>query len=268
MTQDKENATPSITVLFEDEGLVAVAKPSGMFVHRSLADRSADAFLVQAVRDRIGCFVYPLHRLDRPTSGLVLLAKSPESASRYGRLFMEQKIHKTYLAIVRGFAPAEDIIDRPLVSSRGQRKVRSHSLSEPQPAMTHIRTLEQFEIPVASVRHPTTRLSFLEASPLTGRYHQIRRHLAGISYPVIGDAEHGDSRLNRGLQKYLSFDRLMLAATQVSFPHPESQQTITINCPPEQSFQGVLDRLREAKATGESFSANTSPATGERQADR
>lgn len=248
MIQDHENADLPISVLFEDDGLVAVAKPAGLFVHRSLADRSANEFLVQKVRDQIGCFVYPLHRLDRPTSGLVLLAKSPESASRYGRLFMDQQMQKVYLALVRGFAPAEARIDRPLTSSRGQRKSDSHPLSEPQPAVTHIQTLEQFEIPVASDRHQTTRLSLLHASPFTGRYHQIRRHLAGISYPILGDAEHGDSRLNRCLQQHLRCARLMLAAVRISFLHPETQQTVTIECPPEASFQNVVEKLQGMRA--------------------
>lgn len=239
----------SVSILYEDEDLVAVAKPSGMFVHRSLADRSASEFLVQIVRDRIGCYVYPLHRLDRPTSGLVLLTKSREAAAKFGELLAQRRMVKTYAALVRGYAPEACVVDRPLTSSRGRKKEKEHPQAMPQPAETEIRGIERLEVPVATSRHPATRLTLLEAQPRTGRYHQIRRHLAGLGYPVIGDAEHGDSRLNRLLQQHVGITRLMLAATQLEFIHPVKLMALRIQCPLEPSFVSVLERIRGMSQT-------------------
>lgn len=230
-----------IPILFEDDLLVAVAKPSGMFVHRSLADRSATEFVVQHVRDQIGHFVYPVHRRDRPTSGVLLLAKNPEAAALYGTMFAERQIRKTYLALVRGHTLDSGTINRPLISEKGRGKPATHPSAVPREAETVYRTLERFEAPFPSGKHPTSRCSLVEAQPKTGRYHQIRRHLAGISHPVIGDAEHGDSRLNRQYQRHVGVTRLMLAAVRVEFIHPVTEERLTLECPLEESFAAVVN---------------------------
>lgn len=236
---DKQRVT--IPILYEDDLLIAVAKPSGMFVHRSLADRSATEFVVQHVRDQIGHFVYPVHRLDRPTSGVLLLAKNPEAAALYGYMFAERQIRKTYLALVRGHTEDSGTIDRPLISDKGRGKPATHPNAVPQEAETAYRTLERFEAPFPSGKHPTSRCSLVEAQPKTGRYHQIRRHLAGISHPIIGDAEHGDTKLNRQYQQYASVTRLMLAAVRVEFVHPVTGKMVVIECPLEESFAAVVN---------------------------
>ncbi len=230
-----------IPILYEDDLLVAVAKPSGMFVHRSLADRSATEFVVQNVRDQLGRFVYPVHRLDRPTSGVLLLAKNPEAAALYGKMFAERQIQKTYLALVRGHSQDEGRIDRSLTSDKGRGKPEGHPNAVPQDAETEYRTLERFESPFASGKHATSRCSLVEARPKTGRYHQIRRHLAGISHPIIGDAEHGDTKLNRQYQQHAGVTRLMLAAVRVEFIHPVTAEWLTIECPLEESFAAVVN---------------------------
>lgn len=239
-----------IPILFEDEQLVIVHKPSGMFVHRSLADRSATEFVVQHVRDQVGCFVYPVHRLDRPTSGVLMLAKSSAAAALFGSMFAERQVRKTYVALVRGHTDDTGTIDRPLVSDKGRGKSESNPLSVPQDAETDYRTLERFEVPIAFGRHATTRCSLVEVHPRTGRYHQIRRHLAGISHPVIGDADHGDTKFNRHAQTHLGTTRLMLAAIRLEFPHSTTGYETKIDCPPEASFRSVIDKLGEAKETG------------------
>jgi tRNA pseudouridine65 synthase len=142
-----------IPVLYQDEQLVAVAKPSGMFVHRSAADRSATEFVVQTVRDQLNCFVYPIHRLDRPTSGVLLLAKSSEAAAVYATMFAERRVQKTYLALVRGFANDSDRIDRPLVSDKGRGRPATDPHAVPQEAETFYRTIEKFEAAFSSVQH-------------------------------------------------------------------------------------------------------------------
>lgn len=234
-----------IPILYEDDQLVAVAKPSGMFVHRSAADRSATEFVVQTVRDHLNCFVYPIHRLDRPTSGVLLLAKSSEAAAIYAAMFAERQVQKTYLALVRGHTQDSGKIDRPLVSDKGRGKPSTDPHAVPQEAETSYRTLEKFEARFASGRHDTTRCSLVEASPRTGRYHQIRRHLTGISHPVIGDADHGDTKFNRAFQQHAGVTRLMLAAVRVQFVHPISKEQIIIDCSPEHSFSRVIELLHE-----------------------
>lgn len=246
--ENESHKHTSIPVLYEDEQLIAVAKPSGMFVHRSAADRSATEFVVQTVRDQLNCFVYPIHRLDRPTSGVLLLAKNSEAASIYATMFAERRMQKTYLALVRGFAEETGRIDRPLVSDKGRGRPATDPHSVPQDAETLYRTLERFEVNFPSGRHATTRCSLVEASPKTGRYHQIRRHMAGTSHPVIGDADHGDTKLNRVFQQRAGVTRLMLAAVRIEFVHPMTGSQIVINCPPDDSFSSVINSLRAHSA--------------------
>ncbi|MCA9012242.1 MAG: tRNA pseudouridine(65) synthase TruC [Planctomycetaceae bacterium] len=243
---DQESRQTSIPILYEDEQLVAVAKPSGMFVHRSMADRSATEFVVQNVRDQLGSFVYPVHRLDRPTSGVLLLAKNPEAAAIYGHMFAERQIRKTYLALVRGHTDDYGTVNRPLISDKARGKAPAHLLAtHSQEAETEYCTLERFEAPFASGQHPTSRSALVEAYPKTGRYHQIRRHLSGISHPIIGDAEHGDTKLNRQYQLHAGVTHLMLAATRVEFLHPVTRTPLVIECLPPDSFTVVVRKLRE-----------------------
>ena len=159
MTIENEfaEAGSPIPILYEDDQLVGVAKPSGMFVHRSAADRSATEFVVQTVRDQLRCFVYPVHRLDRPTSGVLLLAKNSEAAALYAAMFAERQVQKTYLALVRGHTQDSGKIDRALVSDKGRGKRVTNPHSVPQDAETCYRTLEKFEAGFASGRHETTR---------------------------------------------------------------------------------------------------------------
>ncbi len=238
------NTREDIPILFQDDVLVAVEKPSGMFVHRSEADRSATEFVVQNVRDQLGSFVYPVHRLDRPTSGVLLLAKSSEAAAMFGQMFAERRIKKTYLALVRGHTNDSGILDRPLISSKGRDKPQGHPHTVPQEAETSYRTLETFEEPFASGQHSTTRCALIEACPRTGRYHQIRRHMNGIAHPIIGDSEHGDTRLNRLFQQHAGVTRLMLAAARVQFQHPVTKADVVIECVPAETFACVIQRLR------------------------
>lgn len=243
---DQESGQTPVPILYEDEQLVAVAKPSGMFVHRSMADRSATEFVVQNVRDQLGRFVYPVHRLDRPTSGVLLLAKNPETAAMYGTMFADRQIRKTYLALVRGHTDDCGTVNRPLISDKARGKGQTRPVAiVPQEAETEYRTLERFEALFASGQHPTSRCALVEACPKTGRYHQIRRHLSGISHPIIGDAEHGDTKLNRQYQLHAGVTHLMLAATRVEFTHPLTGKQIVIECPPPDSFAVVVRKLRE-----------------------
>ncbi|HIF01690.1 MAG TPA: tRNA pseudouridine(65) synthase TruC [Fuerstia sp.] len=234
-----------VQILFQDDHLVAIAKPSGMFVHRSDADRSAESVVLQILRDQLEQHVYPVHRLDRATSGVLLLARSRSAAAACGQMFSERRVKKTYHALVRGYALPEGQIDTPLISSRGREKPAGHPWTEPQHALTGYRTLLQFEIPIAMGEHATTRCSLVEAHPETGRYHQIRRHFNYVSHPVIGDTSHGDSRHNRLYRDHFEAERLMLAAVRLEFRHPVTGTPCDLLCPPDRSFTTVMDQLDE-----------------------
>lgn len=238
-----ESSATELQVLYVDDALIAVNKPTGMFVHRSAADRTETSFVLQLVRDKVGAFVYPVHRLDRATSGVVLLAKSSEVAAVLSQMFAERLVTKTYRALVRGHCEQTGVVDIPLISARGREKPEGHPFREAQDAVTEYRTLRQYDVPLVSDRYPTTRCSLLEVRPLTGRYHQIRRHFNYVSHPVIGDTSHGDTRQNRFFLAQFGCDRLMLAAVTVKFAHPVTGHPLHIHCPAGPAFDSVLQQL-------------------------
>lgn len=221
--QDAVSGDP-LPVLYQDEAFVAVAKPAGMFVHRTEMDRRVRVVVMQTVRDQLKRPVYLVHRLDRPTSGIVLLALSSEAAAAVSQLFRDRQVTKSYLAFVRGYTAETGRIDRPLTSPEVVR-------TAPLEAVTEYRTEQQFEIPLQSDRFPTTRCSLVRAVPKTGRFHQIRRHLNGINHPVIGDTSHGDSRQNRFFRENFGTTRLMLHAAELGFRHPITGEMVEVSCP-------------------------------------
>ncbi|MEZ6123816.1 MAG: pseudouridine synthase [Planctomycetaceae bacterium] len=233
----------ALPVLYEDEWLVAVLKPPGLFVHRSQADRSANDFVVQRVRDQTGTFVYPVHRLDRPTSGILLLAKSSDVAAIVGKFFQERRVSKQYLALVRGYPPLDGIVSKPLISARGLEKPEGHPARTPQEASTRFRRLRTFESPMASDRYPTTRCALIEVIPKTGRFHQIRRHMNFVAHPVIGDTSHGDSRQNRFYRQHTGITRMMLVSTLLELPHPKTGDSLRVECKPDVSFQSGISAV-------------------------
>lgn len=230
-------SSDELAVLYQDDDFVAVAKPAGMFVHRTEMDRRVRTVVVQTVRDQLRRPVYLVNRLDRPASGIVLLGLTSAAAAAAAEMFRERRVSKSYMVLVRGHAPDAGRIERPLTSP----DVVS---SEPLDSVTEYRTNERFEIPVASGPFPTTRCSLMMVSPKTGRFHQIRRHLNGISHPVIGDTSHGDSRQNRFFRENLGANRLMLHASRLAFRHPLTDEAIEISCAPPDDFTGPVHRLR------------------------
>lgn len=229
-----------LPILYRDDFLVAVHKPSGLLVHRTSLDRHETRFALQMVRDQIGQAVYPVHRLDKPTSGILLFALDPASARQMGQWFSEQKVQKTYLAVVRGIPPQSGIIDTPL--RREDERCTCEELAL-QSAVTRFRTLATAELPVAVGRYATSRYSLVEATPETGRHHQIRRHLKHRLHPIIGDTKYGEGRHNRFFREQFACQRLLLAAVALRVPHPESGDTVTISARPEASFTQVLEAL-------------------------
>lgn len=233
----KENP---LTEIYRDQWLLAVHKPAGLLVHRSPIDKHETEFALQYARALNGGeHVYPVHRLDRPTSGLLLFARDPQTASRLGKALMAGDVRKTYQAVVRGWTPEQGLIDHPLTDEPEDRRLKSEPQAE-RAARTRYRRLAITEIPVAIEGHPTSRYSLIELYPETGRKHQLRRHMKHISHPIIGDANHGRGRHNRYFAKRFGQGRLMLAATELVFPHPVSGEALHLQTVLEDSFLQVL----------------------------
>lgn len=239
-------------IVFEDKWLLVVHKAAGIPVHRSAWGDRHRISLVERVSSAIGRRCYPAHRLDRATSGLVILTRNRETAASAAALFQNRQVGKTYQALVRGFCAKTGILDRPLKRRRTGRVVTSDA--PPQPSETRFRTLRRFELPVCSDRYPTSRLSLLELQPLTGRWHQIRRHLNHAAHPVIGDTWHGDNTQNHFFRKNYGLDRMMLAATELQFRHPETAEPMHLMSDPDPTFQSFVEQLKpfEIPAGGES----------------
>lgn len=220
------------SILYEDDSLIAIHKPSGILVHRT--GISEDTFFVlQLLRDQIGARLYPVHRLDRGTSGVLLMAKTDEEAAFLGAQFRTQSVHKTYQAIVRGYVEEEAEIDYALSNEKK---------TTLNPALTRYRRLAQCEQAYAVGRYPTARYSWVEIQPQSGRFHQIRRHFSHIRHPVIGDKKHGDLHHNRFFREEWGIDRLLLHATRLSFRMKAGNQ-LEITCPPGADFVQALNRL-------------------------
>ncbi|MBU1236825.1 MAG: pseudouridylate synthase [Gammaproteobacteria bacterium] len=234
-------ATP-LTVLYRDDHLVAIDKPSGWLVHRSNLDRHETRILVQALRDQIGQHVHPAHRLDKGTSGVMLFALDPAAAGKLGEQFGRHAVRKTYWAVVRGWPPESGRIDHPLKSERDKYGDVPPD-AEAQTACTEFRRLATVELPHAVDRYPTARYALVELHPLTGRRHQLRRHMKHIAHPIIGDATHGKGRHNRWFQATFGCDRLLLACTELSFDHPADRRAMTIRAPVGDQFARVVAAL-------------------------
>ena len=231
-------------ILYLDDHLVAVTKPAGLLVHRSAVDRRETTSALQLTRDVIGRRVYPVHRLDRPTSGVLLFALHRESAAVIGAAFASRRVEKRYLAVVRGFIPEEGVINYPLVEEHDRVTDRlARSGKDAQEAVTSFRRLAVAELPLPSGVHPTSRYSLVEARPLTGRTHQIRRHCKHLYHPVIGDTTHGDGYHNRRFREEFGCSRLLLHALTLTLPHPVTGENLTVNAPLDEEYALLLYRF-------------------------
>jgi len=234
-----------LDILYRDDCLVAINKPSGLLVHRSNIDRHETRFALQLLRDQIGQRVYPLHRLDKPTSGVLLFALDSDSARHVGLQFERNEVRKRYLALVRGWPPESGVIDHPLSRQFDDygRKFCADNLAEALPAVTGYRRLACVELPEAVDRFPTSRYALVMLTPESGRQHQLRRHLKHIAHPVIGDATWGKGLHNRFFQQRFGSRRLLLACTELGLRHPHDGSALDIAAPPDQSFAGVIGAL-------------------------
>ena len=263
---------PLLKILYQDEYLVAVDKPAGLFVHRSFMDKDEIYFALQLVRDQIGKYVYPVHRLDRPTSGVLLFALTKDVAQKMNAAFAHKsngvnnqaaifeaeiadsqkqvadaELTKTYYALVRGHLPItaqHELIDHPLkekLDKLGDKNVSRDKA--PQAAQTFYQVIKQASLPIALGKFESIRYSLVKLTPITGRRHQIRRHLAHLRHPIIGDINYGDNKQNPFFIKHFGFKRLMLIAKSLSFIHPMTNKKIIITAEFDEDWHKTFKTL-------------------------
>ncbi len=223
-----------LSIIYQDEYIVAINKPNGLLVHRTRIAEENKTFALQLIRDQIGKRVYPLHRLDRPTSGVLLFGLSKEAAQKLMPVFEDRGVAKTYLAIVRGYVEEAEEIEYAL---------KEEKYKEPQYALTHYTRLATVELTIPVGRYQTARYSLVEARPVTGRMHQIRKHFAHICHYIIGDKKHGDWRHNQLFAREFNTPYLLLHAYSVEFIHPFTEKLIRIEASLPEHFENLCIRF-------------------------
>lgn len=221
-----------LEIIHLDEHLVAVNKPAGIAVHRSRLVGADEDYLIDRLREQVDGRLHAVHRLDRATSGVLLVARSQDAAADLGRQLMAREVDKRYLAVVRGWPAEQGEIDYPLSGSslRGEAK----------PALTRWRRLATVEVPIASGRYPQQRYALLEVSPETGRYRQIRRHFHHVSHHLLGDTSHGRGDHNRLLRQYFGVHRLLLHASRLAVTHPATRQPLLLEAALDPAWERLL----------------------------
>lgn len=223
-----------LSILYQDEHMIAINKPHGLLVHRSPIATDATEFAIQQLRNQVGVHVFPVHRIDRKTGGILLFALHKQVEIHLQQQFAEHTVHKKYLAIVRGHTPDADTIDYPLMKEEN---------GVMQEAITSYTTLHRAEIDVPLGKHPTSRYSLVEAIPTTGRMHQIRKHFAHIYHPIIGDRPHGCNKQNKLFKETWQMDTMMLHAWKLSFTHPITNSPIQLIAPLQDEFLRMMQLM-------------------------
>ncbi|QDH68824.1 pseudouridine synthase [Marilutibacter alkalisoli] len=224
-------AVTALPVLHLDDTLAIVDKPAGLMVHDSALARGETDFAADRLREQFGRPIFLVHRLDRATSGCLLLAFDRDTASALGKTLMSGEVEKAYRAVCRGWTEEVFEIDHPLDGGPGK--------PVKKPAITRFRRLATAELDVPSTGFPTSRYSLLEARPETGRFRQIRRHLKHASHHLIGDTSHGDGRHNRNF-RMMGIHRMLLHARRLAFTHPLTGIRIQAIAPPDAEFAKAL----------------------------
>jgi len=232
---------PLLELVHADDHVIAINKPPGLLVHRSDIDRHETRFAMQLLRDQIRQRVFPVHRLDKPTSGILLFALSADCARELSRQFESREVTKHYLAVVRGHCPDSGVIDHPLREKHDRMTDRKSRADKPaQNAQTHYRRLAKVELPIKVDRYPQTRYSLIQLQPVSGRRHQLRRHLKHIGHPIIGDTTYGKGVHNRFFANQFGCRRLLLACTALSLTHPVNGKKLNLSAEPGADFSRIL----------------------------
>lgn len=237
-----------LKILYQDAHYVAIDKPAGLLVHRSPISRD-QVFALQTLRDQLGRRVYPVHRLDRATSGVLIFGLSADAARRLVVQFELREVDKEYLAVARGWVDTNGIIDHPVADEEGN--------GIAQVARTRYRRLATIELPFAVDRYPSSRYSLVSIVPETGRRQQIRKHFKHISHHLIGDTTHGNGRHNRFFRVHYGIHRLLLMSRRLGFRHPYADSRIQITAGSDADWQRI-----ETLFAGASRNASEAPRPG------
>ena len=223
-----------LEIVYQDDHLIAINKPHGLLVHRSSIANDAKEFALQLLRDQVNRHVSPVHRLDRKTGGLLLFAFEKDIEIAMHQQFQNGLVQKKYLAVVRGYAPDSLDIDYPLAKENGTI----------QDAFTAFITLKRAELDIAFGKHSSSRYSLVEATPTTGRMHQLRKHFAHIFHPIIGDRKHGCNKQNKLFKEEWEMTTMLLHASELIFKHPVTNEEIHLKAPLQAEFIRVMELMK------------------------
>ncbi len=231
-----------LEILYKDKYLVVINKPTALLVHKSLIDSKEIYFAMKILRDQIGQWVYPIHRLDKPTSGVLLFALDSYTAHLMSEQFLSKQVIKKYIAIVRGYTQNTGFIDHDL-SVKLDKIVdkQSSPLKEAQEAQTSYKTLSHIELAHAVGKYDKTRYSLVELLPQTGRKHQLRRHMKHLSHHILGDTKYGRGEHNKMVREKYNCHRLMLHAHSLECRHPYTQQKLIFTAGVDETWKMFLN---------------------------
>ncbi len=234
-----------LNILFEDDDIIALNKPSGILVHPSWIAPRGTPNLASMLKEYFeGGSPYTIHRLDRPTSGVILFGKNKEIAQKMNLIFAEREVEKTYLCMVRGYTPEADVIDYALKEELDKiADKHANQDKAPQEAVSSYKRLGTVELDIPVGRYEKSRYSLVEVKPKTGRKHQIRRHMKHIFHPIIGDTNHGDNKHNKSFRQNFELQRLMLMASNIKFEHPVTKQQMDISAPVDEYTENLFNKF-------------------------
>lgn len=223
-----------LQIIYQDKYFVAINKPHGLLVHKSPIATDVQEFAVQLLQEQLERKVFPIHRLDRKTSGILIFALSSEYAREMSNIFVNDNTQKIYWAIVRGYFPDEIEVDYALTNDKGKL----------QEAVTSFKTFTRSELNIPLGKFETSRYSFIEARPKTGRMHQIRKHLSHLHHPIIGDRPHGCNKQNRMFKEKWNMMTMLLHAKEMHFTHPITEEPIILKAPLFSTFENMIKELK------------------------
>ncbi|WP_226960517.1 tRNA pseudouridine(65) synthase TruC [Sulfurimonas paralvinellae] len=232
-------------ILYRDDYLIAINKPSGLLVHKSMIDRHEIYYAMKLLRDQLGGqWVYPVHRLDKPTSGVLLFALESETARLLSEQFKEHSIKKEYIAVVRGYTEEKGKIVHALkekLDKISDKKARKDK--DAQEAVTDYERLAVVELDYAVGRYEKTRYSLVKLLPQTGRKHQLRRHMKHISHHILGDTKYGRGEHNKFIRSRYSMNRLLLHCNALEIVHPYTEEALRFEAGYDEVFMMILNEF-------------------------
>lgn len=233
-----------LEILYQDDYLVAINKPSGLLVHKSMIDRHEKFYAMKMLRDQLGQWVYPLHRLDKPTSGVLLFALDKQTARVMQEQFLHHTIQKEYIAVVRGWLE-DGVVDYALKEKLDKIADKDSKKDKPaQDAVTHYKVLDKVEFDASVGRYDTVRYSLISLQPKTGRKHQLRRHMKHISHHILGDTKYGRGEHNKFIRAEFGIHRLLLHAKVLHVTHPYEDKVLKIEAGFDADFTRMLQKFR------------------------